>query len=147
MKTIRLRLQRLQRLSQIEEGLMMPLAAELATAQTRLRDLQRQAVELRTRLEHVFGSRECPTLQDLMCREALAAKLEQELKTLGSQVASAESLCEQAMQRLVAQKNKIRGWDTLMEKLTSSFTLEQQAEESIKSTDIYLQNYASQPEL
>ncbi|MCR9293708.1 MAG: hypothetical protein NXI32_13370 [bacterium] len=147
MKTTRLRLQRLKRLSQIEEGLMMPLAAELATAQTRLRDLQRQAVELRKRLEHVFGSGERPTLQDLMCREALASKLEQELKILGTQIASAESLCERAMQRLVAQKNKIRGWDTLMEKLNSSFTLEQQAEESIKSTDIYLQNYASQPEL
>lgn len=147
MKTTRLRLQRLQRLSQIEEGLMMPLAAELATAQTRLRDLQRQAVELRKRLEHVFGSGERPTLQDLMCREALASKLEQELKILGTQIASAESLCERAMQRLVAQKNKIRGWDTLMEKLNSSFTLEQQAEESIKSTDIYLQTYASQPEL
>ena len=136
------KLARVRRLCEVDRSQLTAYVIELAKSEASLQQAQQQVTKTKDEL-HRASTEDLPASITARHQSALFANhLVQQLGNLQSTLVEVRELRDARMQSVIQQQTRIKGWESLIDKLNHELSLEQQKQDSLIADDRYLSNLA-----
>ncbi|QDT11173.1 hypothetical protein [Planctomycetes bacterium K23_9] len=131
---------RVQRLQSIEENKLNALSVELAVVQAELAKLHEKAQSVQSAINSATLPDDAHQVESHQQSLVWLSHLEKQLQSIAAKVTESEAIRDDTLQRMIAQKVKVNGWEKLTDRMQTELDHETQAVESLDADDRYLNN-------
>ncbi len=138
MKARQKRILRIQRLRALEESKLNSLAVELAAIESRLTKQTGQLVRLKSQIDETSTSASDHSVDKHAQTMIWITHLQSHANNLKREISETVLQRNETLNRAMEQKSKVRGWESLADRLSAEANSELEKLESLVADDRYL---------